>query len=283
MASSAPTAPEAPDRDRMADRMASLVLDDLSVDYLPKPGSPRWGALVGLDVRLAPGELLGVVGPTGAGKSTLARVLGGLAGLAGDPLLRIAGGRLVMLGTSVRQAGRRSLDRLRLHLGYLPQDAGSQLLANHTVAENIAEPILSRDRRWDRKDLGIRVATLVDRVRLPLGILDRLPHELSSGQRQRVAIARSLILEPMLWIADEPTRGIDVSSWEVVPELLRAERAARPEFAAVLTGHQLVLESDVIDRVLHLDQGAQLALQPREEYLGAGTGYAGVLHSLRRR
>lgn len=265
-----------------SDGTAALVLDDLSVDYLPQLGSPRLTALVGLSLRLEAGEVLGIVGPTGSGKTTLTKVIGGLGGAEHDQELRLTGGTMTLLGTTVRGASRRKLERLRLHIGYLPQEAGNQLLPNLTVAENIGEPILSRDRRWDRKDLGIRVSTLMDRLHLPLGLLDRLPHELSSGQRQRVAIARSLILEPTIWVADEPTRGIDVTAWQVVPQMLREEQAARPEFTAVVTGHQLLLESDILDRVLQLERGAQVALASREDYLASGTPYASVLQSFAR-
>src|SRR5690606_10347051 len=123
----------------------------------------------------------------------------------------ICGGSLTVFGTELRRISSRRRDRLALSVGYLAQDGAEHLDARLTVAENVAEPIYARDRRFSSREAGIAVATLIDAVRLPLGLMNRYPFELSSGQRQRVALARSLILGPRLLVADEPTRGVDVT------------------------------------------------------------------------
>ncbi|MET0302515.1 MAG: ATP-binding cassette domain-containing protein, partial [Microbacteriaceae bacterium] len=182
--------------------------DDLSITYDLRPGIPN--AVDGVSFSIRSGYTLGLVGEAGSGKSTLARVVAGLgrSGERGAP--QIVGGGLEVLGRDVRNMSRRRHDALTLHVGYLPQDAGSSLDPQLPVGENVADPIYQRDAEFDRIEAGGLVARLIDAVRLPLAVMSKFPHELSRGQRQRVALAKSLILEPKLLVADDPTMGVDV-------------------------------------------------------------------------
>ncbi len=184
---------------------------DLSLRYPSANPETRSVAVAGVSFDIAPGEVLAVVGETGSGKSTLARAVALQADRAAEDSPLITGGTLEVLGEQVRRIGRRHRDRLAIGVGYLRQEAGDHLEPRLTVGENVAEPIFSRDRRFDQDEAGQAVATLIDAVRLPLSAMNKYPHELSKGQRQRVAIARSLILEPALLVADDPTAGIDVT------------------------------------------------------------------------
>lgn len=247
----------------MTEPAVVVVADDLSIRYTSKDVRSRFIAVDGVSFTVAEGEILGVVGESGSGKSTLAATLG-LHSDVRTPVLgwpQICGGSLRILGTEVRRIRARRRDRLQLSVGYLPQDGAQKLDARLTVAENVAEPIYARDRHFSSRDAGVAVATLVDAVRLPLGLMSRYPFELSSGQRQRVALARALILEPKLLVADEPTRGVDVTVREGTLEVLRELRDERG-FSAVIVSSDFGVIEQVAERILVLYQGETIGLGP---------------------
>jgi len=244
-----------------------VILSDLSIEYPPRGASAAHVALHGVTLRVAPGEVLGLLGSAGSGKSTLARVLAGVAFEAGaDSRPVITGGEAVVLGTPLRGIHRRDLPELRFHVGYLAQDAAATLPADRTVSEIIGEPILERDHRYNQRSLATRVATMVDAVRLPLGFLDKYPYELSGGQRQRVAIARALVLGPRLLIADEPTAGIDLTVRDAVAQLISELRDGHT-FSAIVISHDLPVLRRVADRIAVLDKGALVAVGTIDDVL----------------
>jgi ABC-type glutathione transport system ATPase component len=155
---------------------------------------------------------------------------------------------------------------LTAHIGYLPQQAGSTLRPDRTVAENVAGPLFERDRAFDPRDAGRRAAELVDAVQLPLGLMDKYPYELSNGQRQRVAIARSLILEPSLWVADEPTGGVDVMVRGPVLDTLFELQADR-DFTALIVSHDAAVMSRLTDRIAVMHRGVIVGLGPVDQVL----------------
>ncbi|WP_445441816.1 ABC transporter ATP-binding protein [Clavibacter sp. km1a] len=234
------------------------VLDarDLRLAYPARRGAETPPAVDGVTLRLLPGEVLGVVGASGSGKSSLARVLAGLvpSGDEGAAVPRITGGDASVLGQGLRRMGRRARTRTTYGIGYVPQDAGTTLHPQLTASEAIAEPIFSRDRRFDSQVAARRVVTLLTALDLPPGTQDRYPHELSSGQRQRVALARALVLGPRLLIADEPTSGVDVMSRVAVLDLLR-DLQSRGGFSALVVSHDLAVVERLTDRLAVLHRG----------------------------
>ncbi|MCP2030723.1 ABC-type glutathione transport system ATPase component [Okibacterium sp. HSC-33S16] len=246
----------------------AAIVDDLTIDYPAHRPSPAHRAVDGVSLRVGANEVIGLVGETGSGKSTLARVLAGdLTNPRGtDPAPVISGGQAHVLGHALRGIRRKELTQLTFHVAYLPQDAAARLAPELTVADIIAEPILVRDRHYNRKAVGLRVATMLDQVQLPLALLDKYPFELSSGQKQRVAIARSLVLSPRLFIADEPTAGIDVTVRASISEMIEGLRL-EGNFAAILVSHDLALLRHTTRRVAALHQGRMVGLAPIDDLL----------------
>ncbi|MGG7464077.1 MULTISPECIES: ATP-binding cassette domain-containing protein [unclassified Plantibacter] len=240
---------------------------DLSVDYPAHGVSPSNRALDGISFELPEGQALGVVGNSGSGKSTLLRVLSGMhiAGTGNDTRPFISGGEATVLGRSMRKIGRKELRRLTFDVAYLPQEAGAHLKPELTVTDLISEPVLARDRRYNLRALGMRVATLLDAVQMPLASLDKYPYELSGGQRQRIAIARALVLGPKLFIADEPTAGIDITVKHTVTDLLAGLQ--REGGSIIVVTHDLGMLREVTQNVLALHQSRVVGLGPIDTLL----------------
>ncbi|RPE75263.1 MULTISPECIES: ATP-binding cassette domain-containing protein [unclassified Frondihabitans] len=253
----------------MADTDAPvLVADDLSLLYPARAGRPEVRAVDGISLQLAPGEILGVLGEAGSGKSTLARAFAGLAYASRPPAgsATIAGGELFVLGERIKTISKRHRDRLTGAVGYLSQSDGDNLNPDLTVGEAVAEPLYERDKKFDRKEAGRLVSTLVDAVHLPLSTMLKQTWELSSGQRQRIALARSLVLSPSVLIADEPARGVDVLVRQSVLELLRGIHETR-QFSAVVVTSSVNEARAVADRIAVLRSGHLVGLGTIDDVL----------------
>ena len=216
----------------------------------------------GVSFVLARSGTLAVMGPTGAGKSSLAAVLAG----SDEPGIAIDGGSAVVEGIDVAHPGR--AHRVHTYVtGYLPQSAGKQLPSRLTVAEVIGEPITSRDRRVSERALAVRIAQLLDALMLPLGAADRYPYELSAGMRQRVALARALILEPRLLIADDPLANLDVEVRRAAIDAIARRRRDRGMSALVVTHERAVADA----------LGADILVLRSGHIVGAGNAAADLL------
>jgi ABC-type dipeptide/oligopeptide/nickel transport system, ATPase component len=196
---------------------------DLSIRYRTRDSRSHMLAVDGVSFELQHRETLAVTGESGAGKSTLAAAvaLGAGHGTRDRGYPEICGGSLTVLGAKARRMSSYRRNRLVGRVGYLAQGGAEALKPFLTVGENVAEPVFARDRRFSPAEAASLVATIVDAVHLPLGVIPKLPHELSQGHRQRVALARALILRPPLLVADAPTSGLDPTVREGVLDVLR--------------------------------------------------------------
>lgn len=253
----------------------AIRVDDLSISYGPRRGAAAQRVLSGATFEVPRGRILGIVGTAGSGKTALGRVLSGRGIVEPEPEWPwISGGDVEVAGIDLRDPTREQRRRLTLDVGYLAQDSGDRLRNDLTVAENIAEPILSRDRTFDKRALGRAAAMLIDAVDLELGLLNRLPFELSRGQRQRVAFAKALIVEPAVFIVDEPAQGVDIIARPALFSLLERLNRAR-ELTMVVISHDLATIERLTQDILVLDDGIVVAqgqiddvlARPDAEYL----------------
>ncbi|WP_370617951.1 ABC transporter ATP-binding protein [Mumia sp. Pv 4-285] len=213
-------------------------------------------ALRGVDLRLAAGELVAVMGPSGSGKSTLLNLAGGLdAPTAGE---------IIVEGRSLATYGRNELARVRRRgLGYVFQDLN--LIPSLTAAENVALPLeLDGVRTRDAREEALRSLDEVGTAELA----DRFPDEMSGGQQQRVAIARALVGPRRVLLADEPTGALDSETGEEVLAVLR--RRVDAGAAGLLVTHE-ARHAAWADRVVFLRDGLVVdAADAREIPVGIG-------------
>ncbi|WP_243074887.1 ATP-binding cassette domain-containing protein [Microbacterium sp. SS28] len=243
---------------RRRDADVAIRATDLSLLRASRGGDVR--VVDGVSFVLPHGATLAVMGPTGAGKSSLAAVLAGTeaSGVA------VVGGDAWVGGIPVRRPGRARRE-LTYFTGYLEQRAGASLPSRMTVGEVIGEPITSRDRRVNQRALAVRVATLLDELMLPLGASAKYPYELSAGMRQRVAFARTLVLEPRVLIADDPFANLDVEVRRAARDAIIRRRARGMSTLIVTNEADVVRELDA--DVLVLRAGHTVAYGRGTEHL----------------
>jgi ABC-type lipoprotein export system ATPase subunit len=195
--------------------------------------------LDGADLDVEAGEVVAVLGRSGSGKSTLLHVLGGLD--------RPEAGNVSVAGSPVTGVGERALSALRRrHVGFVFQFF--HLLPELSGEANV---LLAGRVRGARPDAAARGRALVDRLGLR-DVAASLPHQLSGGEQQRFAIARALVNDPSLLLADEPTGNLDVEAGADVLALLR--ELADEGRAVVLVTHERAA-AEIADRVLRLEAG----------------------------
>lgn len=233
----------------MSETTPIIELRDVHVTFRSRGGSVFKPTLVhavkGVNMKLMPGQTLGLVGESGCGKSTTARVMCGL-----QPA---TSGQVFFKGKEVTK--RTSADRKRIGrvVSVVFQDPATALNARMSVAEQLVDPmnvhgVGSAEERHDR------VRDLIGMVGLPTSVLDALPGQLSGGQRQRVAIARALVLEPAAIIADEPTSALDVSVRAQILNLL-ADLKEQLHLAMVFISHDIQTVRYVSDTIAVMNGG----------------------------
>ena len=232
-----------------------LEAQALRVAYpIARPGIRGWFskdqfvAVQGADLRVHPGETLGIVGESGSGKSTLALAALGLLPHGGS--LRVAG------QAWTRGAANRALRRI---VQVVFQDPFSSLSPRMTLEEIVGEGLTVHDGAQDEAQRRERVAQALAEVGLGEaqfpGLLARYPHEFSGGQRQRIAIARALIVQPQLLVLDEPTSALDVTIQKQVLGLLQRLQRERG-LSYLLITHDVEVIRAMAHRVMVMKDGA---------------------------
>jgi microcin C transport system ATP-binding protein len=257
----------------MADPTAAPVLQarQMRVSYpVPLPGIKGWfkkGAYVAVqsaDLDLAPGQTLGVMGESGSGKSTLALAALGLLPHQGS--LRVT-------GTDWTEARRHGSSRaLRQRIQVVFQDPFSSLSPRLTVEELVGEGLLVHEPGLPPAQRRLRVVQALLDVGMDdaqfSGLLQRYPHEFSGGQRQRLAIARALIVQPQLLVLDEPTSALDVTIQKQVLELLQRLQRERG-LSYLLITHDVDVIRAMAHHVLVMKDGCIVETGPAARVLAA--------------
>ena len=230
-------------------------------------GAGQIRALDDVSFTLTSGRTIGLVGQSGSGKSTIAKILTQLeTPTAGDVLLD---------GAPVPRRGR-GLRRYRQQLRMVFQDPFASLNPSHSIRYHLERP-LRLDDVVPRAETEAEVRRLLERVRLdPDAVIDRRPHELSGGQRQRVAIARALASRPSLLVADEPVSMLDVSIRLGVLTLL-ADLQREEGLGVLYITHDLATARHFSDEIMVLNQGRvveygtadDVILDPQDPYTRA--------------
>jgi oligopeptide/dipeptide ABC transporter ATP-binding protein len=210
-------------------------------------------ALGGIDLTIAPGETLGLVGESGCGKSTLAKAVIGLVPLTAGS---------VRLGGELIDAAARRSPAWRARVQMVFQDPSASLNPRSTIGRILEEPLIVH-RRGQLAERRSVVAQTLEQVGLRPDLAARYPHELSGGQKQRVGIGRALILRPELVICDEPVSALDVSVQAQIINLLLALRQEL-RLTYLFISHDLDVVRHVSHRVGVMYLGRLVELAPRD-------------------
>jgi peptide/nickel transport system permease protein len=234
-----------------AEKKQMLEIKNLSVDFLSDAGTVR--AVSNVSLSISQGEIVGLVGESASGKSTLALSILKLLPNNGQ----VVSGEVVFQGKDILELTQEEMRLIRGDsMTYVPQDALAAMNPVTRVEEQLTEIIRDHGNN-SRKFQSSRALELLKLVKLkdPERNLNNFPHELSGGMQQRVVIAKSLALEPKLLIADEPTTALDVSVQAGILELIKNIRKNQGSSIIFIT-HDLAIVAELCDRVAVMYAGS---------------------------
>lgn len=242
--------------------MALLEVKHLRIEYPSRHGVMT--AVDDLSFRIARGEILGVVGESGAGKSTIGNAIIDLL----SPPGRMSQGEVYLDGKKISGLSQAKMRQLRgRHIGFIFQDPMTSLNPLFTVESQMVETLLANT-KLSREQARLKSISLLDAVGIPEPELriKQYPHQFSGGMRQRVVIAIALSGDPELIIADEPTTALDVSIQDQILTLIRHLCKER-NVGCMLVTHDMGVVSNITDRVAVMYRGRLMEIGPTEQVL----------------
>ncbi len=247
--------------------MELLRIVGLKTYYESSRGTIR--AVDGVDVSIEKGDVVGIVGETGCGKSTLGRSIMKLIDSPG----KIVGGQILFRGTDLLQLGEEDMRRIRGNdISMIFQDPMTFLNPLKRVKDQVAEVVSIHEGKRGEEAYPEAVRALEE-----VGLKDfseQYPHQLSGGQRQRVLIAMAIVCRPALLVADEPTTALDVAVQAEILSLLK-EMIAKHDLSVILITHNLAVVAEMCNRVYVMYAGkvvesssaSDALLRPKHPYL----------------
>lgn len=232
--------------------------DILEVKDLKKYFDVKTGllhAVDGVTFSINEGETLGVVGESGCGKSTLGRVI--------VHLHESTGGSIYFKGEDITHVSRTKLSQLRHQMQFIFQDPFSSLNPRMTIYQTIAEPLLIA-KRFSSADIDKKVYRMMDTVGLARRLVNTYPHELDGGRRQRIGIARALVMEPSFIVCDEPVSALDVSIQAQIINLL-LDIQEQTNITYIFITHDLSVVRYISDNIMVMYLGEMVEMAKKEE------------------
>ncbi len=240
---------------------ALLELRGVTVRYpMPGPGGKSLTAVDDANLCIGAREMLGLVGESGCGKTTLGRAI--------LRLVPLAAGEIHWRGRRIDDLKRRAFRTLRRELQLVFQDPNACLDPRMTIAQSVAEPLRSLAPELTAALRAERVSRLLGEVGLGPELAERYPHQFSGGQLQRAVIARALIVDPSFVVCDEPVSALDVSVQGQIVNLLARIRRERG-LASLFISHNLAVVAGLCERILVMYRGRIVESAPREQLIPA--------------
>jgi oligopeptide transport system ATP-binding protein len=225
-------------------------------------GASTFAAVDRVSFEVAQGETFAIVGESGCGKTTLARML--------LRLIEPDSGEILFEGRNLLRLSAEEMRAERQQMQMIFQDPFASLNPRMRVGEIVGEPVAIHEAKVGRSERAARVAAILKRVGLDDGAIERYPHEFSGGQRQRIGIARALILRPKLIVADEPVSALDVSVGAQVLLLLQ-ELQAELGLTYIFISHSLPVVTQLATRIAVMRAGKFVECGPAEKILQHST------------
>jgi peptide/nickel transport system ATP-binding protein len=237
-----------------------LSVEDLAVEYTSDGEAVH--AVNGVSFQLDRGRTLGLVGETGAGKTTIAKAI---MRILQEPPASIKSGRVLLDGVDLLELDRKDMYGIRGNkISMIFQDPMTSLNPVHKIGEQISEVVAIHNPKMTKAQAKQQAIEMLERVGIPAERYDEYPHQFSGGMKQRVVIAMALACNPELLLADEPTSALDVT---IQAEVLAMIKKLRDEYdtAMIMITHDLGIVAQVCDDVAIVYAGEILEYGSKEE------------------